>query len=149
MLPHGNTRDRSLSTVLAVNELDALIEEASRRGYRWHQFRSNHHGPDVLAGVFRWERCVDVVVLTDEKGTHAYRTPNDPDNDVFAPSHIHWWYGRCDGSSALPGGSMVWILRALLTLPTPDEVGGFSPLMPAPKGTGVPVGEPIRQGNGL
>jgi hypothetical protein len=122
--------------VLDVTELDALIEEAAKRGYLWHQFRPDHHGPDVLAGVFKWDRCADVVVLTGERGTHAYRAPTGLAIDVFAPSHIHWWYGRSD-DTALPGVSMVWILRALLTLPHPAEPGGSPPLVLAPKGTGV------------
>jgi hypothetical protein len=126
-----------------VTELDALIEEAGKRGYLWYQFRPDQHGPEVLAGVFYWDRCADVVVLTDEKSTHAYRTPTDPTTDVFAPSRVHWWYGRGDESLGrspveLPGVSMVWILRALLTLPAPTEPGGAPQLVPAPKGTGVP-----------
>lgn len=121
-----------------VTELDLLIEEAGRRGYLWHQFRLNEHGPEVLAGAFRWGRCVDVVVLADEKGTHAYRTPVDSAADVFAPVRVHWWYGRNGDTGGPPGVGMVWILRALLTLPTPSEPGGLPPLVSAPKGTGVP-----------
>lgn len=127
-----------------MTELDLLIEEAGRRGYLWHQFRHDRHGPEVLAGVFRWGSCVDVVVLADEKGTHAYRTPADATADVFAPVHVHWWYGRSDDTvglprsgMVLPGVDVVWILRALLTLPTPGEPGGLPPLISAPKGTGV------------
>lgn len=127
-----------------MTELDLLMTEAGRRGYLWHQFRTDQHGPEVLAGVFQWESCVDVVVLADEKGTHAYRTPADPMVDVFAPVYVHWWYGRSDDTvalprrgMALPGVDAVWILRALLTLPTPGEPGGLSPLTSAPKGTGV------------
>lgn len=135
-----------------MTELDLLIEEAGKRGFLWHQFRPDQNGPEVLAGVFGWEDCVDVVVLVDEKGTHAYRTSADPKVDVFAPTHVHWWYGRCDGAVGLPeaglvlpGVEMVWILRALLTLPAPDEPGGLPPLVPAPKGTGVPgVRVPVR-----
>lgn len=133
-----------MGAAIDVNELDALIEEAGRRGYMWHQFRTDRHGPEVLAGVFRWGRCVDVVVLTDEKGSHAYRTPTAAAIDVFAPSHVHWWYGRIDNavrlpdSMVLPGVSMVWVLRALLTLPDPEEPGGLPRLVPAPPGTGIP-----------
>ena len=128
-----------------MTELDFLIAEAGKRGYLWHQFRCDHQGPEVLAGVFQWDQCVDVVVLTDEKGTHAYRTPVELSGDVFAPARVHWWYGRSDGAVgltganvALPGVGMVWILRALLTLPTPGEPGGLLPLVAAPQGTGVP-----------
>jgi hypothetical protein len=125
------------------SELDVLLERASRRGYAWHRFRDDRHGPEVLAGVFGWDNCTDVLVLTDEKGTHAYRTPIAPTVDVFAPTHVHWWYGRSDDAvlpgtgQVLRGVSMVWVLRALLTLPDPGEPGGLPAVMPAPKGTGV------------
>ncbi|OLF05872.1 hypothetical protein BLA60_34390 [Actinophytocola xinjiangensis] len=115
-----------------MNEFDALIAEAGRRGYLWHQFRPDRYGPEVLAGVLRWGGVSDVVVLTDEWGTHAYRTPGGDGEDVFAPGRVHWWYG-CNAGAA--NVSMVWILRALLTLPTPDE--WLPPLVDAPAGTGV------------
>jgi hypothetical protein len=133
-----------MDSVASVTELEGLIEEAGRRGFLWHRFRDDQHGPEVLAGVFRWGWCADVVVLTDEKGTHAYRTPTDDAIDVLAPSHVHWWYGRSDDAmvadpgTVLKGVCMVWVLRALLTLPHPDEPGGLCHLIPAPKGTGVP-----------
>lgn len=114
-----------------MGELDALLEKTSKRGYLWHRFRDNHHGPEVLAGVFQWDNCADVVVLTDDAGTHAYRTPTDHATDVFAPAQVHWWYGKGEVG-------MVWVLRALLTLPGPHEPGGLPRLVPAPKGTGVP-----------
>jgi hypothetical protein len=127
--------------------LDALIEEAAKRGYLWHRFRDDENGPDVLAGVYQLAGCADVVVLTDEKSSHAYRTPTGRDVDVFAPSHVYWWYGRNDDSvlphcvggriTVLPGVSQVWILRALLTLPSPHEQGCLPALIPAPRGTGV------------
>jgi hypothetical protein len=109
-------------------ELDALIEKAGKLGFLWHQFRVDQHGPDVLAGVFQWRDCADVVVLVGETASHAYRTPIGPTVDVFAPPCVYWWYG----------GKLVWVLRALLTLPEPDETGLALPLVPAPKGTGVP-----------
>ncbi|WP_154814455.1 hypothetical protein [Actinophytocola xinjiangensis] len=127
-----------------MTELDLLLEEAGKRGYLWHQFRSDQDGPEVLAGVFGWGRCADVVVLAAEEGTHAYRTPVESTGDVFSPARVYWWYGRSDGAvglpaagMVLPGVGMVWILRALLTLPAPDEPGGLPPLVSAPKGTGV------------
>jgi hypothetical protein len=114
-----------------VDELDILIEEVGKCGYMWHQFRVDQHGPEVLAGVYQWRDHADVVVLTDDAGSHAYRTPTDATTDVFAPSHVCWWYGR----SADVG--MVWVLRAVLTLPRPDEPGGLPPLIPAPPSTGI------------
>lgn len=115
-----------------VNELDVLIERAGKTGYMWHLFRGDRSGPEILAGVFQWSECADVVVLTDDDTSHAYRTPTDVTTDVFAPTHVHWWYG---GSSEV---GMVWVMRALLTLPRPDEPDGLPALFPAPPDTGVP-----------
>ena len=114
-----------------MTELDALLAEAGRRGFLWHQFRVDEHGPDVLAGLYRWPTCADVVVLLDENTSHAYRVPLDA-ADVFAPTHVHWGYYQP------PQVSAVWVLRALLTIPRPDEPGGLGPLTPAPEGTVVP-----------
>lgn len=121
-----------MGTAVDVNELDALIERAGKRGFRWHQFRVDRYGPEVLAGVYPWQDCADVVVLTDDAGSHAYRTPTAAAIDVFAPSHVHWWYGSGEKVG------MVWVVRALLTLPSPNERYGLPPLVPAPPGTGVP-----------
>jgi hypothetical protein len=133
-----------MGAAVAVTEFDALIEKISKRGYLWYQFGEDRHGPQVLAGVFQWPTCADVVVLTDDRDSHAYRTPRSIP-DVFAPARVHWWYGRSDSTvrqlgTGLPGVSMVWVLRALLTLPRPDQPYGLLPLRPAPPGTGVPGG---------
>jgi hypothetical protein len=114
----------------AVDEVDALLEEAGKRGFLWHRFRDNLHGPEVLAGVLEWPTCADVVVLGDDRDSHAYRAPL-PVGDFFAPLVIHWWYGHDEDVG------MVWVLRALLTLPRPDQPGGLPPLRSAPPGTGV------------
>jgi len=114
-------------------EIDALINEAGKRGFLWHMFRVDRHGPEVLAGVLRWPTCADVVVLIDDQQSHAYRTPTAAnDVEVFAPTHVHWLYGL----SADVG--MTWVLRALLTLPQPDEPGGLAALVRAPASIGVP-----------
>lgn len=128
----GGDKGRTVGAVVGVDELDVLIERAGKTGFLWHGFRVDQHGPEVLAGVYSWGDCADVVVLTDDSGSHAYRTPMDATTDVFAPSHVYWWYGRSNEVG------MVWVVRALLTLPPPDESAGLSPLIPAPPGTGVP-----------
>ena len=121
-----------MAAAIDVDELDALIEQAGKHGYLWHQFRVDRHGPDVLAGVFPWRNCADLVVLTNDRDSHAFRAPTDPAIDVFSPSHVHWWYGHSEKVG------MVWVLRALLTLPHPDEPGGLPPLIAPPPGTGIP-----------
>ena len=108
---------------LTVTELDALLELAGKRGYLWHLFRTDRHGPEVLAGVRAHDGCADVLVLLDADRARAYRTPTD--GDLFAPTRVYWWYGA----------SPVWTLRALLTLPPP---GDPAPLIPAPTGLAIP-----------
>lgn len=109
-------------------ELDALLEKAGRRGFMVHMFRSDRHGPDVVAAVYQWEGCADVLVLFDDQRAHAYRTPTGENTDVFAPTHVHWWYGA----------SAVWTLRALLTLPHPGHPDAPGTLVPAPAGARLP-----------
>lgn len=91
-----------------MTEWDALVETATERGFRWQVFRTDRHGTEVLAGVFRHRDVTDVVVVSDEDHAHAYRVPTK-DTDLFAPSRVYWWYAA----------SPVWTLRALLTLPAP------------------------------
>lgn len=91
-------------------------------------FRTGHHGPDVLAAVYQWETCADVVVLFDDQHAHAYRMPTGEGTDVFSPTHIYWWYGA----------NPVWTLRVLLTLPEPGQPYAPDTLVPAPPGAGVP-----------
>jgi hypothetical protein len=111
-----------------IDELNALLEEAGKRGFLWHLFRSNQHGPDVLAGVFQWPDCADVFVLTDERHAHAYRMPTGPHSDVYVPGEVFWWYQS----------SPVWTLRAVLTLPEPDHPDTPTALAAAPPGSGIP-----------
>lgn len=108
-----------------MTELDALLEMAGRRGYLWHMFRTDRHGPEVLAGVCQHQHCADVFVLFGADSARAYRMPTGPDTDLFAPTGVYWWYGA----------SPVWTLRALLTLPPPDDLGT---LVRPPPGLGVP-----------
>jgi hypothetical protein len=111
-----------------MTELDALLEEVGKRGFLWHMFRTDANGPDVLAGVFQHSGYADVFVVQGSENAHAYRLPTGPDTDVFAPEWVYWWYCACP----------VWTLRALLTLPTPENLPLPEMLTPAPAGMGVP-----------
>lgn len=108
-------------------ELDVLLETAGKRGFMWHMFRTDRHGPDVLAGVFQHPGFADVIVMSSSEHAHAYRLPTDADTDVFGPTRVSWWYGA----------SPVWTLRALLTLTCPDEPQTSDALIPAPPGLGI------------
>lgn len=110
-----------------MTELEALLRKAGEHGYLWHMFRTDRHGPDVLAAVFHHRGCADVLVLPGQEHAHAYRLPTGPHTDVFAPVQVFWWYGA----------SPVWTLRALLTLPAPGHPDAPVALVPAPPGSGV------------
>jgi hypothetical protein len=111
-----------------VTEWDALLEAAATRGYLWHMFRTDRHGPEVLTGVFQHHASADVIVFSGAEHAHAYRLPTDGDTDVFTPARVYWWYAA----------SPVWTLRALLALPAPGKRGAPGTLLPAPPGAGVP-----------
>jgi hypothetical protein len=114
-----------MNTTLDVTELDALLELAGKRGYLWHMFRTDRHGPELLAGVCHQADHADVFILSDAEHARAYRLPTAPDTDVLSPTWVYWWYAA----------SPVWTLRALLTLPTP---GTPEPLVAAPPELGIP-----------
>jgi hypothetical protein len=118
-----------------VDEFEALLAEAGKRGFLWYMFRSDLHGPAVVAGVYQWPGSADVFVLVDQKQAHAYRVPTGRESDVFDPDSVLWWYGGCP----------VWTLRALLALPEPCHPEAPGPLAPAPCGSGVQgVRVPVR-----
>ncbi|MGB3438984.1 MAG: hypothetical protein WBA97_09555 [Actinophytocola sp.] len=108
---------------------DALLELASVRGFRWRRFGAGQDGPELLVGVYQWADCVDVLVVRDAEHAHAYRTPTGPATDVFAPTHVYWWYGDYN---------LVWTLRAVLTLAAPGELGAPARLTPAPPAARLP-----------
>jgi hypothetical protein len=117
-----------MDTTTDVTELDVLLEMAGKRGYLWHMFRTDQHGPEELAGVFQHAGCADVFMLSGGEHAYAYRVPTDRHADVFAPTRLYWWYGA----------SPVWTLRALLTLPEPGHPDAPDALFAAPTGLGIP-----------
>ena len=123
---------RVVRAALGVDEIEALVDEAGKRGFLWHLFRVDRNGPEVLAGVLRWPSCTDVVVLIDDRQSHAYRVPTTGAAvDVFAPGWVHWFYGMSEEVG------MAWVLRALLTLPAPGEPDSLPAPVRAPAGIGV------------
>jgi hypothetical protein len=104
-----------------VTELDVLLMTAGERGYQWHTL-TGRHGSEILAGVCHHHGCADVFVFSDGEHAHAYRLPTGTETDVFAPIGVYWWYGA----------NPVWTLRALLTLPAPDQPDAPHTLIPAP-----------------
>jgi hypothetical protein len=81
-----------MDTTTDVTELDALLEKAGKRGFMMHLFRTDQHGPEVLAGVYQHSGCADVFVLSSDAHAHAYRTSTAAEVDVFTPTRVYWWY---------------------------------------------------------
>jgi hypothetical protein len=116
-------------TAAGVDELDVLLERLGKRGYLFHAFRNDQHGPEVLAAVLDVGGTADVLILFDEDHAVAYRTPTGPGVDTFAPTHIYWWYAS----------SAVWTLRAVLTLAPPGHPDAAGVLLDAPPDLGLPA----------
>lgn len=112
-----------------IDELEALVEQVGKRGFVLHAFRTDQDGPDLLAAIYDFGGCADVVILVDEDRAHAYRTPTGSAIDPFTPGQVYWSYASCP----------VWTLRALLTLAPPGDPEAPALLIAAPAGLGVPI----------
>jgi hypothetical protein len=109
--------------------LEHWLQQVSDRGFLWHSFRSDRHGPDYLAAVLARPDVADVLVISGDEYAHAYRTPRgDSSDDVFRPKLVWWWYGT----------NPIWVVRALLALPEPRHPDAPHHLMNIPAPTGVP-----------
>lgn len=119
-----------------TDELDVLMETIGKRGFLFHAFRGDRHGPELFAAVRDFGGCADVVILVDEDHACAYRTPTGPDIDPFNPSQIYWSYAA----------SPIWTLRALLTLAPPGHPDAPSGITDVPSGLGIPATDrlPVR-----
>ncbi|GAA0512178.1 hypothetical protein [Saccharopolyspora thermophila] len=92
-------------------EVDELLVELRRRGGVLYVFGPKD-GPEVLAHVYRWPSCADVMILRGEDDATAYRVSTLAGTDVFTPVLVSWQYHS----------TAVWTLRAVLTLPPPGDV---------------------------
>ncbi|MDV6014101.1 hypothetical protein F8178_16655 [Haloechinothrix sp. LS1_15] len=92
------------------SEADPLLGELGRRRWVVHLF-GRRDAPWLLAAVFAWQTCADVVLLRGEHDATAYRVPTFPGTDVFAPELVSWQYHA----------GAVWTLRVALTLPPPGH----------------------------
>ena len=110
---------------MTTTELDELLDRLGSQRFMQHAFRVDHHGPDILAFVGKWDGgTADVVILFDENIACAYRTATGSGVDVFAPELVSWWYSS----------SPVWTLRALISLPQPGHPDEPNQLMAPPSG---------------
>ena len=105
-----------------------LLTELRRRKWVLYVF-GPQDGPDVVAAVFQWSTCADVLILRGEDDASAYRVPTFPDTDVFSPELVSWQYHA----------PITWTLRAVLTIDPPGHPGApMAILQPAP-GCFVPM----------
>ncbi|WP_232376396.1 hypothetical protein [Amycolatopsis aidingensis] len=113
---------------MPCSEVDELLAELRRRGWVLFVFGPKD-SPEVVAHVFQWDTCADVVILRGEDDASAYRVPTFPDTDVFAPELVSWHYHA----------SAAWTLRAVLTIDPPGHPDApMGVLRPVP-GCGVPM----------
>ncbi|WP_019852983.1 hypothetical protein [Actinopolyspora mortivallis] len=96
-------------------ELKDLLNELRRR--KWTLIRwGPEHEPQLMAAMFRWQSCADVLILRSEEQASGYRVPTLDDRGIFNPDHVSYQYHA----------SPLWTLRAILGLPEPGQPG--SPL---------------------
>ncbi|WP_245976269.1 hypothetical protein [Amycolatopsis palatopharyngis] len=91
-------------------EVVELLTELRSRKWVLYVF-GPHDGPDLVAAVFQWPTCADVLILRGEDEASAYRVPTFPGTDVFTPDFVSWQYHA----------SAAWALRAVLTLDPPGH----------------------------
>jgi hypothetical protein len=112
-----------------VDELDALLTEVGKRGFLLHAFRTDLHGPEIVAFVHSYGGLADVLILLDERYACAHRVPTGLGIDMFAPRRVLWWYGH----------TPMWTVRALLTLGPPGHPDAPAVLIDTPAGYGLPA----------
>lgn len=116
-----------MNSVLSA-EINELLNELRYRRWVLYMFGPKD-GPDVVAYVFQWYMCADVVILRSENDASAYRVPTLPETDVFAPELVSWQYHA----------SAAWTLRSVLTIDPPGHPRApIAVLQPAP-GCYVPM----------
>jgi hypothetical protein len=119
----------SVDTTAGVDELDVLLTEVGRRGFLLHAFRTDLHGPEIVAFVHGYGGVADVLILFDEQRACAHRVPTGPGIDMFAPHRVHWSYAH----------TPVWTVRALLTVAPPGHPDAPATLIDTPPGYGLPA----------
>jgi hypothetical protein len=86
-------------------------------------------GPELVAAVFQWPTCADVLILRGEDDASAYRVPTFPDTDVFAPELVSWHYHS----------QAAWTLRAVLTIDPPGHARAPTGVLRPASGCFVPM----------
>lgn len=112
-----------------LSETEELLTELRCRKWVLYVF-GPHDGPDVVAAVFQWSTCADVLILRGEDDASAYRVPTFPDTDVFAPDFVSWQYHA----------PAAWTLRAVLTLDPPGHPRAPMAVLRPAAGCAVPIG---------
>ncbi|CRK59362.1 hypothetical protein [Alloactinosynnema sp. L-07] len=110
--------------------VDFWLHELRRRNWSLYFFGRDRARPELIAAVWHWPYCADVVILRSEGDAIAFRTPtpNGRDMDVLDPEWVNWVYRH----------TAVWTLRAVLTLADPGSPNALLHLMAAPECCRVP-----------
>ncbi|RJQ76263.1 hypothetical protein D5S17_18530 [Pseudonocardiaceae bacterium YIM PH 21723] len=110
-------------------ETDELLNELVRRGWTlW--LCGRREAPDVLAATLKSPECTDVVVIRSEDLATAWRVLNGKHSDPLNPEFVVWHYLNT---------STVWTLRAVLSLPSADQMAAY--VYPAPVDCCLPEAE--------
>lgn len=110
------------------NSVEFWLDELRRRSWSLYFFGRDRIRPELIAAVWRWPYCADVVILRAESDATAFRTPTGHDVDVFAAQWVNWIYAGC----------AVWTLRAALTLPEPGSPAAPMQIMTTPAACRIP-----------
>lgn len=78
-------RNRSRGmTMMTGLSLEDLFTELRRRKWTLYLF-GRPDAPDLYAATFRWPTCANVLIIRDEHGATAYRTPSFPGDGRLPP----------------------------------------------------------------
>ncbi|WP_130344751.1 hypothetical protein [Herbihabitans rhizosphaerae] len=121
---------------MLTSELDHWIDELRRRRWSFYYF-PNRHAPEIVAAVWLWHECADVILLYREDKMVAFRTPDV--GDPLCPEWVTAFYGTDDQTTT------VWVIRWALGLPEPgtDQESHYVHLMSAPASCRVERARPM------
>lgn len=104
-------------------ELKTLLDELRRRHWTLMVWGPRDK-PDLVVSMFKWQTCVDVLILRSRTDASAYRAPAIEGSPMLNPEVVSYQYHA----------PALWTLRAILGLPEPGKEG-------APMGLETPVAQ--------
>lgn len=94
-------------------EYEYWLEKLREEHWMLHLGGRDPRRPEWIAAHVQWRDCADVVIIRGEDSAVAFRMPTDETTDVLNPDRVTWVYGSDE--------SVVWVLRAVLSLPRPGS----------------------------